>query len=42
MPLGGGGGGGGCAPLRKSVPGLGELSKILSNSHCEIRRDWAS
>ena len=34
MPLGG--------TPRKSVPGLGELSKILSTSHCEIRRDWAS
>jgi hypothetical protein len=22
--------------------GLGELSKIRSTSHCEIRRDWAS
>ena len=32
---------GGGAPPRKSVPGLGELSKILSTSHCEIRRDWA-
>ena len=38
MPLGGGGGG---APPRKYVPGLGELSKILSTSHCEIRRNWA-
>jgi hypothetical protein len=37
MPLGRG-----CAPPRKSVPGLGELSKILLTSHCEIRRDCAS
>ena len=34
-------GGEGVRTPRKSVPGLGELSKILSTSHCEIRRDWA-
>ena len=39
MPLGGGGGG--VRTPRKSVPGLGELSKFLSTSHCEIRRDKA-
>jgi hypothetical protein len=37
MPLGGGGG----RTPKKSMPGLGELSKILSTSHWEIRRDKA-